>query len=88
MAATNDHRLNVWHLALLSALAPFAYLQNETNAIGVSGRKLMQYSHIETLLTYHKYFKQLQELGYIKYIPCYHSGYRSIIELKQHRIEK
>ncbi len=41
----------------------------------------MQMSHIDTALTNHKYFKQLQEFGYIKYIPSYHPGYKSTIEL-------
>jgi len=88
LCASNDQRLNVWHLSLLRALVLIAFLQDETNVIRVSRRKLMQYSHIETLPTYHKYFKQLQELGYIKYMPSYHPGYRSIIQLVKHRIEK
>ncbi|MDV4042220.1 hypothetical protein CMT37_05180 [Elizabethkingia anophelis] len=76
-----DSRLNVWHLALLSALAQLAYVQKEGKIIHVSRSKLMEKSHISTIPTYHKYFKQLQELGYIKYTPSYHPAYRSIVEL-------
>lgn len=76
-----DPRLNVWHLALLSALAQLAYIQKEGKIIHVSRSKLMEKSHISTIPTYHKYFKQLQELRYIKYIPSYHPGYRSTVEL-------
>ncbi|HCD9234055.1 TPA: hypothetical protein NEG48_001028 [Elizabethkingia anophelis] len=76
-----DSRLNVWHLALLSALAQLAYIQKEGKIIHVSRSKLMEKSHISTIPTYHKYFKQLQEMRYIKYIPSYHPGYRSTVEL-------
>ncbi|ASW73912.1 hypothetical protein IQ37_18220 [Chryseobacterium piperi] len=77
----NDPRLNVWHLALLSALVQLAYLQNEPRIIRVSRSRLMALSHIRTLPTYHKYFKELQDFGYVKYIPSYHPGYRSTVEI-------
>lgn len=76
----NDTRLNVWHMALLFALVQIAYLQNEHRILRVSRSRLMTLSHINTLPTYHKYFKQLQDLGYIKYTPSYHPGYRSTVE--------
>ncbi|MDR6513775.1 hypothetical protein J2780_000339 [Chryseobacterium camelliae] len=41
----------------------------------------MTFSNIRTLPTYHKYFKELQEFGYINYSPSYHPGYRSTIEI-------
>ena len=78
---SKDSRLNVWHLALLYGLVQLAYAQNETKIIRVSRSKLMMVSHIETLPTYHKYFKQLQDFGYIKYTPSYHPGYKSTVEL-------
>ncbi|MDV3837629.1 hypothetical protein CMU32_12185 [Elizabethkingia anophelis] len=81
MAAGKDSRLNVWHLALLSALVQLAYNQNEGKIIRVSRNALMKKSHINTTPTYHKYFKQIQDMGYIKYTPSYHPGYRSIVEL-------
>ncbi|WP_353148556.1 hypothetical protein [Chryseobacterium sp.] len=77
----NDERLKVWHICLLLAIARLAYLQNEGRIIRVSRSKLMKMSHIDTTPTYHKYFKQLQNFGYIKYVPSYHPGYRSTIEL-------
>lgn len=77
----NDDRLNVWHICLLLAIARLAYRQNEGAIIRVSRSKLMKMSHIDTAPTYHKYFKQLQNFGYIRYVPSYHPGYRSTIEL-------
>lgn len=75
-----DPRLNVWHLALLVALVQLAHLQEEKDIIHVSRSRLMKISHIQTLPTYHKYFKQLQDFGYIRYTPSYNPGYRSTVE--------
>ena len=77
----DDPKLNVWHLALLAAILSLGCRQGERKRIEVSRSKLMQLSHINTLPTYHKYFKQLQELGYIKYSPSYHPGCKSEVEI-------
>ena len=58
-----DPKLNVWHLALLTAILSLGYRQGERQKIKVSRSKLMKMSHINTLPTYHKYFKQLQEIA-------------------------
>jgi len=76
-----DRRLKVWHLALLMAILLLGYRQGQERCIRVSRRKIMSLSHIHTLPTYHKYLKELQDLGYIRYKPSYHPGYRSEIEL-------
>jgi hypothetical protein len=77
-----DSRLNVWHFALLTAILYLGFRQRESGVIKVSRSKLMSLSHIRTLPTYHKYFKELQTMGYIDYKPSYHPGYRSEIILK------
>jgi len=76
-----DFRLNVWHFALLSAVLYLGYRQGQPKIIKVSRSRIMALAHIKTLPTYHKYFKELQTMGYIKYTPCYHPGYRSEVEL-------
>ena len=76
-----DSRLNVWHFALLTAILYLGNRQGQKTKIYVSRSKIMALSHIHTLPTYHKYFKQLQEMGYIRYKPSYHPGYRSEVEL-------
>lgn len=80
-AFEKDNRLNVWHFSILSAILYLGYRQGDNKIIKVSRSKIMSLSHINTLPTYHKYFKQLQEMGYIKYTPSYHPGYRSEVEL-------
>lgn len=82
----DDPRLNVWHMAILTAILSLGFKQGERQRIKVSRSKIMSLSHINTLPTYHKYFKQLQELGYIKYSPSYHPGYKSEVELYNKRL--
>lgn len=74
-----DERINAWHLALLVALLRLAYDQKQKKVIRVSRSRLMKLSHIRTLPTYHKYFKELQDFGYITYVPSYHPGFRSTV---------
>lgn len=77
----DDSRLTVWHLVILMAILSLGYKQRQRQRINVSRSKIMELSHINTIPTYHKYFKDLQHLGYIKYYPSYHPGYRSEVEL-------
>jgi hypothetical protein len=76
-----DPRLTVWHMSLITAILRLANHQNERNPIHVSRSKLMKMSCIKTAPTYHKYFKELQIYGYIKYTPSYHPRYKSTVEI-------
>jgi len=79
-----DGRLSVWHVALLTAVLIMALQQDRLYGIKVSRSRIMAKSHVNTLPTFHKYFRELQELGYICYRPSYHPGVRSEIDfLKQ-----
>lgn len=85
-AMEKDDRLNVWHIAILVAIMTIAIGQGRSCGIRVRRSKIMTKSHINTLPTYHKYFKELQELGYICYRPSYHPGVRSEIDLLEDNI--
>lgn len=84
----DDPKLNVWHLSILTAILGLGYRQGQRRRIKVSRSKIMQLSHVNTLPTYHKYFKQLQDLGYIKYIPSYHPAYKSEVKLYKKRLSQ
>ena len=62
----NDNKLNVWHQALMSAILHISCLQKQEKLIRVSRRKLMALSHIATIPTYHKYFRELQDMGFLR----------------------
>ncbi|SHM07745.1 hypothetical protein SAMN05444366_2269 [Flavobacterium saccharophilum] len=76
-----DIRLTVWHFALLNAILYLGYRQGQSKIIRVSRSRIMSLSHVKTLPTYHKYFKELQRMGYIKYTPSYNPKYKSEVEL-------
>lgn len=76
-----DKRLNAWHIALLAAVYIMALQQCRSRQIKVSRSRLMVLSHINTLPTFHKYFKQLQDMDYLIYRPSYHPGVRSEIDI-------
>jgi hypothetical protein len=78
-----DSRLTVWHLTLLTALLLTAFRQGKLKAVKVSRSRIMALSHISTLPTYHKYFKDLQQMGYISYRPSYHPGVRSEVDIER-----
>lgn len=78
-----DKRLNAWHIALLAALVLLAIRQGRTIRIMVSRSILMRLSHIRTLPTYHKYFRELQSFGYFIYRPSYHPVTKSEIDFEQ-----
>ncbi|MTH15927.1 hypothetical protein GKZ88_10125 [Flavobacterium sp. LC2016-01] len=83
-----DPQLNVYHLSILAAILGLGYRQGQRRRIQVSRSKIMELSHVNTLPTYHKYFKQLQDLGYIKYSPSYHPGYKSEVKLCKKRLSQ
>ncbi|WP_208796399.1 hypothetical protein [Flavobacterium fluviatile] len=83
-----DPKLNVWHLSILTAILGLGYRQGQGRTIQVSRSKIMEMAHVNTLPTYHKYFKQLQDLGYIKYSPSYHPGYKSEVKLYKKRLSQ
>ncbi|RZK65900.1 MAG: hypothetical protein EOO85_27605 [Pedobacter sp.] len=76
-----DSRLNVWHVAILAAIMVMGLQQGRLFGIKVSRSRIMAKSHVSTLPTYNKYFKQLQDLGYISYRPSYHPGVRSEVDV-------
>ncbi|MCD1117490.1 hypothetical protein [Chryseobacterium turcicum] len=78
---SDDKRLNVWHIAIIVAIIQIAIAQNDIDRIKISRSKLMKKSHIKTIPTYHKYFRELQLFGYTKYTPSYHPQGRSYIEI-------
>lgn len=82
----NDPQLNVWHLSILTAVLTLCYRQGLRRRIYVSRSIIMKLSHINTLPTYHKYFKQLQDFGYISYKPSYHPARKSEVKLHIKRL--
>ncbi len=78
-----EKKLNVCHMAILTAILYLGCRQRQIRKIRVSRSKIMAVSHIGSIPTYHKYFKELQEMGYFKYVASYHPGVRSEVILNK-----
>jgi len=77
----HNERINVWHISLYMALLYLWELNNFNNPFSITRKSVMKVAHIGSIATYHKCIKQLQEFGYISYIPTYNASLGSYIHL-------
>lgn len=77
-----DKRLTVWHISVLFAIMQLS-TQDDVfgSTIFISRSKVMRLARIKSAMTYHKCMGQLQQYGYIFYMPSYHPGEGSRVHL-------
>jgi hypothetical protein len=80
-AIENDPRINTTHISLYMALLQFWTLHNSSNPVSIFSHEVMQLCKISGSATYHKCIKELNDYGYIKYIPSYYRNKRSLVYL-------
>jgi hypothetical protein len=78
---TKDERITVWHMAVMFGIIQLATSEDVHQPIYISRKKVMYFSHIKNIVTYHKCIKELQQFGYIQYEPSYHPAFGSKIHL-------
>ena len=76
-----DERITVWHMAMVFGIMQLATSVDLQAPIYISRKKVMRLSHIKNIVTYHKCIKELQQFGYIRYIPSYHPAIGSQVYL-------
>jgi replication initiation and membrane attachment protein DnaB len=79
IAIQDDPCINTTHISLYMALLQFWTSHDNTNPISIFGREIMQICKISGPATYHKCIKELNDYGYIKYIPSYYRNKRSLV---------
>ena len=67
-----DNRILATHVSLFTALFVCFQHGGFTSPFAVTRKKLMAYSRIASIATYHKCIKELDAFGYIRYQPSYH----------------
>ncbi|RYY52028.1 MAG: hypothetical protein EOO09_22420 [Chitinophagaceae bacterium] len=67
-----DSRILATHVSLFTALFVCWQHGGFTSPFTVTRKKLMAYSRIASIATYHKCIKELDAFGYICYQPSYH----------------
>ena len=76
-----DSRLNPTHISLYLALFQFWNLNHFQNPISISRHEMMKLSKIAAYGTYHKCIKDLQDFGYIEYLPSFNPYKGSLVNL-------
>lgn len=71
-AIKKDERICAFHISLYMAMFQKWNLSHFQNPVHISRREMMTLSKINGTVTYHKYIKDLQAFGFIKYTPSYH----------------
>ena len=78
---TRDGRINVWHISIYIALLHLWGKNKFKNPVPITRKLVMQLAHINSIATYHKCVKQLEEFGYIHYAPNYNAFFGSAVTI-------
>ena len=79
---SEDNRISTTHISLYMALVQQWNLTGGKNPFPIRREEVMKAAKISARLTYNKCLNNLQQFGYIKYIPSSNSFTQSIIHLK------
>lgn len=79
--AANDHRLLPSHISLFMAMFYYSPDEEPQSFFKVSRKKLMHFSRIKSVATYHKCIRELVAYGYIIYQPSYDPYRASMVSL-------
>lgn len=82
----DDQRLLPSHVGLVMALFYYHDCGSELACFQASRKKLMRFSRIRSIATYHKCLSELVTYGYVEYRPSWHpekgSRFRFIMDRK------
>lgn len=74
-----DSRMMATHVSLFTAIFVCWQTGGFTSPFAVTRKKLMAYSRIASIATYHKCISELDLFGYIRYQPSYHPKMGSLV---------
>ncbi len=80
-AIREDNRIGTTHISLYMALFQFYNLNRFCNPVEITRTTLMEGAKISGLATYHKCIKDLNDFGYIEYMPSYNPAITSKVYL-------
>lgn len=78
-AIKKDYRISITHIGIYAALLQFRADRGFINPIQVYSYEIMEIAMISSPKTYHKCMHELNEYGYIKYVPTRNRNQRSTI---------
>ncbi|MFP9100488.1 hypothetical protein ACLI09_15675 [Flavobacterium sp. RHBU_24] len=80
-AIDNDQRITMRHIGLYAALLYIWETDGFKNPICLFSKEIMAVAKIFASASYHRYIKQLDEYGYIRYEPSFKKNQASKIYL-------
>ncbi|MCW3072894.1 MAG: Uncharacterized protein JWO44_2784 [Bacteroidetes bacterium] len=83
-----DNRLRSAHVSLYMALFNYWNLNKFENPVTVRRRDLMPLSKIKSKAAYHKCIKELDNFGYIKYLPSYNPFMKTTVTMNTFNLEE
>jgi hypothetical protein len=78
-AIEKDYRISVTHIGIYAALLQFRADRGLINPIQAYRHEIMKIAKITGPVTYHKCIRELNEYGYISYLPKRNRNQRSTI---------
>jgi len=78
---SKDDRVTVWHVSIYMALFYRWHSNTYKKPISITRREIMKLAHIGSIATYHKCIKELQQFGFIEYVPSFNPSLGSQINL-------
>ena len=81
MAAKEDPRINSAHISLYASLVYLWQKHDFENPVSFFRRDLVPFCKISGTATFHRSIKELNEFGYVRYIPSYNPYMGSLIYL-------
>ena len=70
-AIEKDCRVGITHIAIYSALLQYRQEQGPANPVTAFSYDIMRIAKVSAAATYYKCIKELDEYGYIKYVPSF-----------------
>lgn len=74
-----DPRIGPSHISLFMAILYYSKIQGCQMPVSIYSRELMRQAKISGMATYLKCMRDLNELGYIRYIPSYNPILGSLV---------
>ncbi|MDT0677051.1 hypothetical protein [Autumnicola musiva] len=73
-AIEQDGRISITHIGIYAALLEYRSQIGNVNPIAVFSYDIMKIAKISSAMTYHKCVKDLNEFGYIRYVPSFNKN--------------
>lgn len=78
-AIKDDPRITTVHISLYFSLIWYWYEREYKNPVSIFSHEIMPQCKISGVATYHRSIRELNEYGYIRYIPSYNHFLRSLV---------